>query len=73
MKRDGALEFLKPPSHFPFRSTKEYAAKKRTRNDSRMYFDPGENAVVNFCVKDDMGADVNAADGATFSSSAVTL
>ena len=50
---------------FPFGSTKESAAKKRKRNNFRTYFGPLDNAVVDCCVKDDVGADVNAADGAT--------
>ena len=50
---------------FPFGSTKESAAKKRKRNNSRTYFGPGENAVVDCCIEDDVGAGVNVADSAT--------
>ena len=60
-------EVLKPSSLFPFGSARESAAKKRKRNDPRTYFYQGENDIVDCCVEDDAGENVNTTDGANFS------
>ena len=71
LKRDGASEVVKPPSLFPFGSEKESAADERKTEESRPYFGPGENALVDCCVEDGV-VSASAADGAASFLSTVT-